>query len=66
MCLVTQCLHYLRMAVSLIDGGIGRKEIKIAFSFHIPYKRALALAKDYGQRMIIMGTVTVFHFDKFF
>ena len=61
--LVAEGLDDLRMAMSLVDGGIGREEVEIAFAVDIPDKCTLSFGKDHGQRMIVMSTVPIFQID---
>jgi hypothetical protein len=51
------------MAVTLVDSGISRQEIEIAFAVDIPYEGTFAFGKDNGQWMIVMRTVPIFLID---
>ena len=61
--LVSKGLHDLRMAMTLVDSGVCRQEIEIAFAVDIPYERTFAFGKDNGQWMIVMRTVPIFLID---
>jgi hypothetical protein len=52
--------------MALVDGGVGGKEVKIAFAFAVPHKCAFAFGEDDGQGMIVVSAVTGFHFHEFF
>ena len=51
------------MAVTLVDGRVGRQKIVVALSFHIPYKNTLTSGQHHGQRMVIVGTILFFQSD---
>ena len=46
--LVAHSLDNLRVAMTLVDSGIGGKEVKIAFAFAVPHKSAFAFGEDNG------------------
>ena len=55
-----------RMAVSLIDGGIGAQEIQIFFSLDIPHPDTLGFFYDDIQGVVVVRAVKVFEKDKIF
>ena len=58
--LVGQCLQDFRVAMALVDSGIGRQEVEILFSFDVPHLGALTFGEDDRQRVIIVGPVLGF------
>ncbi len=64
--LVGQGLDNLGVAVTLVDGRVGRKEVEIAFALAIPHKGTFAFGQNDGQRMIVVSTITGFHFHELF
>ena len=49
--------------MTLVDSGVGVKEVEIAFAVDIPDEGTLSLSQDDGQRMIVMSTVPIFQID---
>ena len=62
--LVAEGLHDLGVAVSLVDGGIGRQEIVVPLAVHVPDIDALAPFQDDGQRVIVVRAVFLLHLDE--
>jgi hypothetical protein len=47
------------MAMTLVNGRIAAQKIVIPFSFNVIYIYAFAFFKDYGQGVVVMGTILV-------
>ena len=58
--LVCHSLDDFRVAVALVDSGIGRQEVEILLAFHVPHLGALTFGEDDRQRVIIVGPVLGF------
>ena len=52
------------MTMSLIDGGIRGKAIKITIAVNVVHPDALGALDDDVERMIVVGSVVVFEFDE--
>ena len=61
--LLGQGLDDVRMAVTLVDGGVGTEEVQVLLTLWVPHVRTLGLVKDHGQRVVVVGGVLVFPFD---
>ena len=46
-----------RMAVALVDGGVGRQHVVVAFALDVPDVDAFAATKGHRQRAVVMGAV---------
>jgi len=49
--------------VAVADGRVGAHHVQITMALIIPYVCALAPDQDDGQRMVVVGAVTVFQFN---
>lgn len=61
--LVDESGDQLRVAVTLIDGGVGREEIKIVPTFGIPNGSSLGTSEDHRQRVVVVGGEFMFSLD---
>lgn len=52
-------MKYLGVAVALIDCRICAEEIKIALAVCVPYKRALAAFKHYGDGCVVVCSIAL-------
>jgi hypothetical protein len=53
------------MAVSLIDGRIGREAIEVSVTVHIPDPDALTAGEDDVERVVVVGTTPLLQSDVF-
>ena len=61
--LLAEGLHDLGVAMSLVDGGIGRQKVEVAFPVDVPDEYALSPFQDDGQRVVVVGAVFFFEFN---
>lgn len=45
------------MAVALVDGAVGRQEVKVLAAFRIPDIDALSLGEDDGERVVVVSRI---------
>lgn len=61
--LVTESGHDLRVAMALVDGGVGGQEVEIVIAFGIPDGGAFATGEDDGERMVVVGSEVMLLLD---
>jgi hypothetical protein len=62
--LLDQRLADLRVAVALVDGGIGRKAVQVARAVHVPDPDALAARQHHVERVVVVGPQLVLQVDQ--
>lgn len=61
--LLSQGLDKLGVAMALVDGTVGRQEIKVLATLGVPYINALSLGEDNRERVVVVGSELVLGLD---
>ena len=61
--LIRERLQDFRMTMTLVDRGVGRQTIQIAFAVNIPNPNPFAAAQYHIKGFVSLGTVLIFQID---